>query len=157
MKINDILTQEIALRSRAESAEKKTQLESFKNLLEGELDLSLQAFKEHGRSPVFDNPAETMPIQLFLGADASDNDSAQAVTALDNAGEGLDKILQGLQAHNLPLASVEEAISSLSREAEQLQAIVKGLPQNDALKELGEEMKVLAYVESIKWKRGDYI
>lgn len=52
---------------------------------------------------------------------------------------------------------LESVIQMLAKESESLSSEVSSLPGHHPLKAVAEEFELLAYVESIKWQRGDYL
>ncbi len=64
----------------------------------------------------------------------------QAFTDSSKTGKNIDEQLQGIQ-----------------RELSLLNPLLEELPQAHPLRTLGEELNILAHVESVKWNRGDYL
>ena len=55
------------------------------------------------------------------------------------------------------LKAVDAAIGDLSASAGEMQESVAGLPENHLLRQIADELSILAHVESIKYRRGDYL
>jgi hypothetical protein len=69
----------------------------------------------------------------------------------------LSGIQASLDAANGDPRKIEGIIQSLPNEAESLKARLGDLSGAHPLKSVAEEFEILAYVESIKWNRGDYL
>jgi hypothetical protein len=69
----------------------------------------------------------------------------------------LDRVEQLLQSPAASPKKLDEVINSLSSEAEKLQTSLGDLSNDHPLHQIATETAVLAAVESIKWKRGDYL
>jgi hypothetical protein len=82
---------------------------------------------------------------------------AQVEHAIEATIEGLDKVGQLLGDTSVTPGRVDAAIRGLSTQAEELQDAMKELPPKHPLQRIATEVSVLATVESIKWKRGDYL
>ncbi|MFP5213452.1 MAG: hypothetical protein ACLGPL_08745 [Acidobacteriota bacterium] len=91
---------------------------------------------------------------------SSGNDAAGASEALSTLQASLDKLEsvgQTLASGSADLKQVDGTINSLSDEVNGIQDSIQSLAEDDPLRQIGDEASVLAYVESIKWKRGDYL
>jgi hypothetical protein len=75
--------------------------------------------------------------------------------------EHLEHVMDGvstrLESGWASLAEVEGVIKSLQAEAEKLTALTAGISSEHPLAQLGQDLSVLSYVESIKWQRGDFV
>jgi hypothetical protein len=69
----------------------------------------------------------------------------------------LDRLEQLLQSPAATPKHVDDAVNSLSSAAEKLQTSLGDLPGAHPLHQIATEASVLAAVESMKWKRGDYL
>jgi len=76
------------------------------------------------------------------------------VERMEEVMAGLSAQLEGGQAGPM---EIEEALNSLQRESEKLSLLAEGMPPGNPLFQLGQDLSVLSYVESIKWQRGDYV
>jgi hypothetical protein len=99
----------------------------------------------------------TAHIPLAVLNSAQVHDAGQVETAIDGAIAQLDRV--GRLLHNPAVSprQVDAAINLLSAEAEKLQNNVARLPDDHPLRQIAAETSVLATVESMKWKRGDYL
>ena len=159
MKINEISTKDYVRSNEPESGDKTSvKSDKFKNFLVGELEVqSTRSVIDSGGQSNTGEVAEALPTALLFGIDEPQNNLAETGSAVEQLRSGLDNILQVLERQNAPLKTLENTITSLSKEAENLTACVGELGDDSALKGLSDELNVLAYVESMKWKRGDYI
>jgi hypothetical protein len=159
MKINEASINEYIRRNELESKEKPSvKSDNFRNLLVDELDsqASSATVDSSGESVVVEL-AETLPTVLLLGIEESQNVLSEAGSAVSQLNSGLDSILRKLDQQDISLNTLESVVSSLSAEAENLSAYAGEIADQSALKGLSDELNVLAYVESVKWQRGDYI
>ncbi len=102
------------------------------------------------------SPLTNLSSILGVGA-ASDNSAvAQPVSAIEDTLAGLDSLGQALQGDKSP-KEINSLIDKINAQAAGLDDKLSGLPTNHPLKDLGEEVKIAAYTESVKWKRGDYL
>jgi hypothetical protein len=78
-------------------------------------------------------------------------------TAIDVTIEQLERVGDLLHNPAVSPRKVDDAISLLSAEADKMQNNVTRLPDDHPLRQIAAETSVLATVESMKWKRGDYL
>jgi hypothetical protein len=69
----------------------------------------------------------------------------------------LDRVEQLLHSPVATPKNVDDAVNSLASAAEKLQTGLGDLPGDHPLHQIATETSVLAAVESMKWKRGDYL
>jgi hypothetical protein len=69
----------------------------------------------------------------------------------------LEKLQLALQNPKGDLKSIEAAINDLNVSAVGLQESVADLPEKHLLRRMADELSILAHVESIKYRRGDYL
>lgn len=81
----------------------------------------------------------------------------QAELAVEGAIYRLEQLQMALQAPGGGLKNVGAAIDDLSTGAEGLQQTVASLPETHLLRQLADELSVMAHVESVKYRRGDYL
>jgi hypothetical protein len=95
---------------------------------------------------------------LPLGVERGFSDEYHRV-ALDVEGtiNRLETLQFALQDPKGGMKSVKAAIGDLAASAGELQESVTGLPETHPLRRIAEELSILAHVESIKYKRGDYL
>lgn len=51
----------------------------------------------------------------------------------------------------------EALLRSLSTEADRLGEETRSLPEGHPLRRISDELRIMTYVESVKWNRGDYL
>jgi hypothetical protein len=81
-----------------------------------------------------------------------------------NPSEVLDKVLTRLDTYrealaqsDLPLKKLSTLVQMLETDSQRLQTLAQSLPGNSPLKQVMEEAAALAYTESFKFNRGDYV
>jgi len=80
-----------------------------------------------------------------------------AETAL-SVGRNLDRLARELEGPGSSDPKRTEALlESLRSEAERLREDTRSLPEGHPLRRISDELSVTAYVESVKWNRGDYL
>lgn len=99
-------------------------------------------------------PCEAWDASIVGSGGESSTDAERAFTLLDGA---LGSVQQSLERIGSSPQAMEELLGNLSREAEAFQESTQDLPSGHPVKQVGDQLRVLAYVESIKWKRGDYL
>jgi hypothetical protein len=52
---------------------------------------------------------------------------------------------------------IEDSLETLALESEKLGSLGGRMPVDPSLTQLGQDLSVLSYVESIKWRRGDFV
>jgi hypothetical protein len=82
------------------------------------------------------------------------NGDITQVQAMENT---LSDIEASLAAVNGEPKGIESIIQSLTREAEALKSEFGSISSTSPLGNIAGELEILAYVESIKWSRGDYL
>jgi hypothetical protein len=75
---------------------------------------------------------------------------------VQNVTDRLSTVEQTLLSGSASRQQLGDAIGALSSEAERLGDITKNLPVNHPLKQIAGELSILAHVETMKLKRGDY-
>ena len=154
MKVDDILTKQLVTTNLTESKEKSTSgNKGFKELLDDEVGLHATS---KGTSTGNPTPVTLQTASLFPIVSLQEQNSNTA-TSITNICQDLDQLLEGLESSDPNLRALENAISSLSSKASDLKGLAEELPEDSNLKTLSDELNVLSYVESIKWKRGDYL
>jgi hypothetical protein len=106
----------------------------------------------------------TDPAALFSLGDVTlvpvKNDFSDLYRQAESSIEGticrLEKLQGALLDPRGSLESIETAVGHLSTGAAELQQRVAVLPDNHLLRQMADELAVLANVESAKFRRGDY-
>jgi hypothetical protein len=89
-------------------------------------------------------------------AQPSQATSSQAISSLSTVLDGLDSLQNALQGTKSP-KEINSLIDQINQQAAGLDDKTASLPADSGLRDLAEETKVTAYMESMKWKRGDYL
>ncbi|HOV85471.1 MAG TPA: hypothetical protein PLM79_03855 [Syntrophobacteraceae bacterium] len=129
------------------------------------------AFQELLNTEVGDGPRTTDPSPP--GVSLTGLDSLNAMSLLTpisgtcpkdpaeialSVGRNLDRLARELEGPGSSEPKRTEAlIESLRSEAERLREETRSLPEDHPLRKISDELSVTAYVESIKWNRGDYL
>jgi len=69
----------------------------------------------------------------------------------------LDKYQEVLAQTDTPLKKISALVQNLEEDSQQLQSLAQNLPANSPLRQVIEEAAALAYTESFKFNRGDYV
>jgi len=85
------------------------------------------------------------------------NEYQQAELAVEGAIYRLEQLQAALQDSSGGLKNVASAIGDLCASAEGLQQSVASLPETHLLRQMADELAVMAHVESVKYRRGDYL
>lgn len=104
-------------------------------------------------------PSSTEPPGIFALEPAEDSFATEGNSAPVHSLAALDEGLHEVEqlVVNADLKSMGRAIDGLSKEAHMFSESTKDLPSGHPLRQAAEELNVLAYVESLKWNRGDYL
>lgn len=69
----------------------------------------------------------------------------------------LDSYQEALANSDVPLKKVASLVQTLEQDSQRLQSLAQNLPSSSPLKQVMEETAALAYTESVKFNRGDYV
>jgi len=101
-----------------------------------------------GIAPAFHIPA--------IAALPSDPEGAARISSVEGLISKLQSLAVGIGGNMSP-KEVDGIINELGTASAKLQGEFNGLAGEQPLKELAEEINVTAYMESVKWRRGDYL
>jgi hypothetical protein len=76
---------------------------------------------------------------------------------LDTVLSHLDSYQEALSSSDLPLKKIATLVQTLEKDSQRLQSLAQTLPASSPLKSVMEEAAALAYTESFKFNRGDYV
>ncbi len=76
---------------------------------------------------------------------------------LDTVLSHLDSYREALASSDLPLKKIATLVQTLEQDCQRLQSLSQSLPASSPLKQVMEEAAALAYTESFKFNRGDYV
>jgi hypothetical protein len=159
MKIDDILSGQNIQESKSSSTPKTADggSDAFAMLLQNEIVGQGQ--------PAAPDDAVSGPAGLtsLLGVQALISNSDQtpevstAMSAIDDVLTQLDSLGGALQQGNKTPKEIDALIQGINSQAAGIDDKISGLPADHKLRDMAEEVKVTAYMESTKWNRGDYM
>jgi hypothetical protein len=76
---------------------------------------------------------------------------------LEGAFSRLENFARGLASQDTSLRQLSPLSAVLEQDSRQLQNLVQSLPKESPLRQVAEEAAALAWVESFKFQRGDYL
>jgi hypothetical protein len=80
-----------------------------------------------------------------------------AIPEVERLEDAMARLSARLEGGKAGLMDIEEALNSLRRESGNLSSLTEGISPGNPLRQLGQDLSVLSYVESVKWQRGDYL
>ena len=95
-------------------------------------------------------------IQSLIPGSAQTSELSQAISALDSTLTQLDSLKDAIQENKSP-KEINSLIEQINAQTAGLDDKISGLPADHQLRGMTEELKVAAYMESLKWRRGDYL
>jgi hypothetical protein len=129
----------------------------FRNLLDRELTGAQASTTDR---PLNSRMAEESGSILSLNGPGSAglNDlGPMAIPEVERLGNVMSGLSARLESGQAGLMDIEEALDSLQKESEKLSSLVEGFAPGNPLLQLEQDLSVLSYVESVKWRRGDYV
>lgn len=127
----------------------------FSALLDGELTTGSDAAAGTVESA---GAVDSIALNQSIGMSIVDGAGYSNVAdAIEGQLGKLDEMGTALQDESVSLKKVDAMLTDLSEEAKSLDSSLEGLPQEHPLRQIGDELNVLTYVESVKWRRGDYL
>jgi len=95
-------------------------------------------------------------LQPLSGNSGQASQVSQAISAVNGVLTQFDSLKNALQANKSP-KEINALIEQLNTQIAGIDGKMSGLPADHQLGDIAEELKVAAYMESVKWKRGDYL
>jgi len=95
-------------------------------------------------------------VQSLSGNSAQASELSRTISAVDGVLTQLDSLKNALQTTTSP-KEINALIQQINAHAADLDGKMSGLPADHKLRDIAEELKVTAYMESLKWRRGDYL
>jgi len=129
----------------------------FGRVFQEELNQLASGAQQITRADAGTAPLEATPIAPFALGPIRVAESGTVERAIDSAMDRLDQVGKLLGDIKVTPRTVNQAIDQLSTQAEELRQAVQTLPIEHPLQQISNEVSVLATVEAIKWKRGDYL
>jgi hypothetical protein len=97
-------------------------------------------------------------VAALLLSDISGTEAQKScLDAVESAMGKIETVSTMLGQQNVDAKAVDALLGAAKSEAEGLQEKLSALPESHPLRQIGEELNVLAYTESMKWQRGDYL
>ena len=159
MKIDQtVVTQAVEDSAQAGQAVKGGQggADAFATFLQKEVGAAGQT---DGQSSAVSGPGALAGIygtQAIMPSFSETSPSSRTVSSLSSIYDGLDSLRQALNTSKSP-KEINSLIEQINSQAAGLDNKMSGLPADSPLRDLAEETKVTAYMESLKFKRGDYV
>ncbi|MGO9315071.1 MAG: hypothetical protein ACLQBD_08155 [Syntrophobacteraceae bacterium] len=100
--------------------------------------------------------SDPLGIQPLISNSAQPPGLSQAISALDSTLTQLDSLKNALQ-QNMSPKQINSLIEQINVQTAGLDEKMSGLPADHQLRDMAEELKVTGYMETLKWKRGDYL
>lgn len=94
--------------------------------------------------------------QPLSGNSAQASGVSQAISAVNGVLTQFDSLKNALQGNKSP-NEIDALIEQLNTQIAGMDDKMSGLPADHQLSDMAQELKVTAYMESVKWKRGDYL
>jgi hypothetical protein len=156
MRLEEILKQQATQDSQQLTGQKRAGADdAFAMLLQSEMSGS-------DTQPVSDSSVSgaealsgSLGIQSLISNSVQSPELSQALSAIDGAITQLDSLSNALQQNKSP-KEISAMIEQVNEQTAGLDDEMSGLPSDHQLRDMAEELKVTAYMESLKWKRGDY-
>lgn len=146
MKIQDILS--LPINPAAKPEAKPTGEANFAQILQ----------KALGGNQKTQSTQAPMGLELLSALNpVAGTDQANNQKMVEDVLSTLENYSQGLGQTDLSLKSLSPMVESLEQHSQQLQAAAQKLPANSPLKKVMQEAAALAYTESVKFNRGDYV
>lgn len=120
-------------------------------------------FAQHLKEALAADPQKTAAPQgpaglAQIGAiDPLTEVSRTPAEVLDTVLSRLDTYREALAQPELPLKKLSTLVQMMETDSQRLQTLAQGLPGSSPLKQVMEEAAALAYTESFKFNRGDYV
>lgn len=152
MKIDDLLKSQI-IQGNPEVDKKKAEGrdDAFATLLQNEM-ASVQ-----GTAPQTDISALDAGLQISaLQGVPGDSDFTNSIESMQDVISKLQSLETGLQ-ENLSPKEIDGIVGEISDASARLKDNMRSLPDNTELSDMAEEINIAAYMESVKWRRGDYL
>lgn len=159
MKVGDCLGSEHVELGRSKSAEKRELSNAdFKGILDQEVADAHSATVPGDSSEVeLVGNVSSVPHLWSLDSTYINGIDSTALAGTERLKTALDGVCAKLESGHTSLREIEEMVKSLSAESESLGSLVGSASTGHPLRQVGQDLSVLAYVESLKWKRGDYL
>ncbi len=157
MRIDEILNQQAIQEGQQATGPKTVSSDNpFAMLLQSEIS---GPQSEAAAGSAISGPGDVLAplgIQPLISNSAQSPELSQAISALDSTLTQLDSLKNALQ-QNMSPKQINSLIEQINVQTAGLDDKMSGLPADHQLRDMAEEVKVTGYMESLKWKRGDYL
>lgn len=156
MRIDEILSQQAIQESQDLKGRQSTGTEdAFALLLQNEMSTSGSSTVSSDVVSEVDDLSGTLGVQSSISNAVQSPELLQAISAIDGAVTQLGSLSDALR-QNKSSKEIGAMIEQIGEQSSGLDDKISGLPSDHQLRDMAEEVKVTAYMESLKWKRGDY-
>jgi hypothetical protein len=157
MRIDETLNQQAIQESQQSTGQKTVSSDNaFAMLLQSEISGSPSEAAGDSAVSGAGGISGTLGIQALISNSAQTPEVSQAISALDGALTQFDSLKNALQANTSP-KEINSLIEQINVQTAGLDEKMSGLPADHQLRNVADDLKVTAYMESVKWKRGDYL
>jgi hypothetical protein len=133
------------------TSEHATKSGEFKKILKATVDRSnTQAVK-------IQTAPQLNPLGAIRSTPMSPEARGAAVKRLDNLLDLLEQYRDQLADPKVTLRQIEPLLNTIDKKQEQLAALLKGMPDEDGLKDIVDRTLITTSLEVMKFNRGDYI
>ncbi len=129
---------------------------SFKDLLAREMDADSVGTSGMDQSSGIE-PSRLNEILLHRSSSDGAASSKQAHESLEAGIGEMEVLVQALGEEAISPRAVDRIVQDMPAKLAGMQEALSSLQADHPLRLIADELNVLSYVESIKWKRGDYV
>jgi hypothetical protein len=157
MRIDEVLSSQVVQESKQSNASQSAKGDdAFALLLQNEIAKPQEQTVEDDAVCQSESLSAPRGSQPLVPTSAQSPEVSQSVSALDGVLTQLDSLQNALREAKSP-KDVDALIEQINTQTAGLDAKMSGLPADHPLRDMAEDLKVTAYMESVKWKRGDYL
>ena len=127
----------------------------FRDLLQNEMETGSVATAEPSQAPEL---GSSKLEEAFLYSTFPESaGSRQARESLEAGISEMEMLVKALGDEGVSPKTVDEIVQKLPGTVEGMQGNLTDLKADHPLRLIADELSVLSYVESVKWRRGDYV
>lgn len=130
----------------------------FQELLKDELmsadktSLTEKTTQDFGPQALF-----KIPPHILMALETKSSAPEPSLEEVTKVLDAWEKLEQAMGTVSTSPKVIQQQLEGIQNELSNIQGTLAPLPTDHPLKTMNEEMRILAYVESIKWNRGDYL
>ncbi|MBW2435572.1 MAG: hypothetical protein JRF36_18330 [Deltaproteobacteria bacterium] len=132
-------------------SEQATATDEFKKILKASVDRSKTQAAKIQTTP------QPNPLGAIRPTSLSPEAREAAVERLDNLLDLLEQYRDQLADPKVTLRQIAPLLNTIDKKQEQLSALLKGMPDEDGLKDIVHRTLIATSLEVMKFNRGDYI